>query len=408
MEGMRLAWRNLWRNRTRTLITLASIAFCTATLIMADGLTRGMVTDLEHNVTQLFAGEAQIHAEDYRRERSIYQTVELSDETIGALAEQGIELVPRLFGFGLVSNGPKSAGGAFWGIDPQKESTIFELARHVDKGSFVDVDKPGEIVVGRKLAKILSVGVGDELIVVVGAADGSIGAELYKIAGILKSVADGVDRSAVLMNENDYRELFSLYGRQFHEFAANTMGKMPLDELSANMVSAVPDHETKTWRELSPALAEMSEVAGGAIWIILAIFGLAAALGVANTVLMSTYERMWEFGVLKAVGTKPRQIVLGVARETGLLALIGCVVGGAVGYLGSNYLSTVGINIEAYADGLSFQGVAFNPIMRADFDLATAIAGAVGLWVLCLVAALFPAFSAARMDPLDAMRKGDI
>lgn len=408
MEETRIAWRNLWRNRTRTLITLASIVFCSATLIMADGLSRGMISDLQHNVTQLFSGEAQIHAHDYRRERSIFQTVELADETVRTLETQGIDLVPRLFGFGLVSNGPKSAGGSFWGINPEKESTVFELAQHVDKGQFVDPATPGGVVIGRKLAKILNVTIGDELIVVVEAADGSIGAELYFVHGVLKSVADGVDRTVVLMNESDYRELFSLYGRQFHEFAANTRGEVPLEDISAAIKAVVPDHETKTWKELSPTLAEMTEVANNAIWIILAIFGLAAALGVANTVLMSTYERLWEFGVLKAVGTRPRQIVSGVARETGMLALMGCVLGAIVGIAGSSYLANVGIDITDYSEGLSMEGVAFNPIIRADVDLASALMGVTGLWVLCLIAAFFPAFSAARMDPLDAMRKGDM
>ena len=408
MEAYRIAWRNLWRNRTRTLITMASIVFCSATLIMADGLTRGMVSDLEHNVTQLFSGEAQIHAEKYRRERSIFQTVELEGETVRALEAQGIEVVPRLFGFGLVSNGPKSAGGAFWGISPEKETGTFELASYVDKGRFVTSTDEGAVVIGRKLAKILKVGVGDELIVVVEAADGSIGAELYTVAGILKSVADGVDRTVVLMNERDYRNLFSLYGNQFHEFAVNTKGEMPLDELSKAVKQLVPDHETKTWKELTPALAEMTEMANNAIVIILAIFGLAAALGVANTVLMSTYERMWEFGVLKAVGTRPRSIVFGVARETGLLALIGCILGAAAGIVGSHYLTVVGIDITAYSDGLSMEGVAFNPIIRADLSLGAAAAGVAGLWLLCVIAAFFPAYSAARMDPLEAMRKGDM
>ena len=408
MEAYRIAWRNLWRNRTRTLITMASIVFCSATLIMADGLTRGMVSDLEHNVTQLFSGEVQIHAEKYRRERSIFQTVELEGETVRALEAQGIEVVPRLFGFGLVSNGPKSAGGAFWGISPEKETGTFELASYVDKGRFVASTDEGAVVIGRKLAKILKVGVGDELIVVVEAADGSIGAELYTVAGILKSVADGVDRTVVLMNERDYRELFSLYGDQFHEFAVNTKGEMPLDELSKTVKQLVPDHETKTWKELTPALAEMTEMANNAIVIILAIFGLAAALGVANTVLMSTYERMWEFGVLKAVGTRPRSIVFGVARETGLLALIGCILGAAAGIVGSHYLTVVGIDITAYSDGLSMEGVAFNPIIRADLSLGAAAAGVAGLWLLCVIAAFFPAYSAARMDPLEAMRKGDM
>ncbi len=408
MESFRIAWRNLWRNRTRTLITMASIVFCSATLIMADGLSRGMVSDLQHNVTQLFAGEAQIHAEKYRRERSIFQTVELDDATIRNLAAEGIDLVPRLFGYGLVSNGPKSAGGSFWGINPEKKADVFELAQHVDRGRFVSSADDGGIVIGRKLAKILNVGIGDELIVVVEAADGSIGAELYSVIGILKSVADGVDRTVVLMNENDYRELFSLYGRQFHEFAANTKGELELEQISATIKQAVPDHETKTWKELSPTLAEMTEVANNAIWIILAIFGLAAALGVANTVLMSTYERLWEFGVLKAVGTRPRQIVIGVARETGMLALVGCILGAAVGIAGSGYFSRVGIDITAYSEGLSMEGVAFNPIIRADLDVASALMGVTGLWVLCMIAAFFPAFSAARMDPLDAMRKGDM
>jgi ABC-type lipoprotein release transport system permease subunit len=403
---MRIAWRNLWRNRTRTLITLASIAFCTAVLVIADGLARGMMVDLERNVTQLFAGEAQIHAHKYRRERSIYQTVTLSDDVVSNLQEQGIEMTPRLFGFGLVSNGPKSAGGSFWGVKPDREESTFELANNIDQGRFIKNGDVGKIVVGRKLAKILNIGLGDELIVVVEAADGSIGAELYNIVGILKSVADGVDRTAVLMGIEDFRNLFALYGDRFHEFAVNTKGAMPPEEVAQKVAAAVPDLEIKSWKELSPTMAEMTEVAGYAIFIVLGIFGLAAGLGVANTVIMSTYERMWEFGVLKAIGTRPWRIIAGVTREVALLALIGCAIGGAIGLATSRYFVTSGINIEAYAEDLTFQGVAFNPIMRADIDPGSVAIALIGMWVLCVVAAFFPALSAARKDPLDAMRNG--
>ena len=260
MEGIRIAWRNLWRNRTRTLITMASyrVLFCNPDHGGWVGARHGERSETQRHAAVCWGsadtrGKIPPRAVDFSDRRS------WRDETVRSLEEQGIALVPRLFGFGLVSNGPKSAGGSFWGINPEKEREVFDLANHMDKGRFVSSNDEGGIVIGRKLAKILNVSIGDELIVVVEAADGSIGAELYSVVGILKSVADGVDRTVVLMNERDYRELFSLYGRQFHEFAANTNGEMPLETISETIKRFVPDHETKTWKELSPTLAEMTE-----------------------------------------------------------------------------------------------------------------------------------------------------
>ena len=124
MESIIVAWRNLWRNRTRTGITLASVMLNTAILIMGYALLLGMVEQMKGNAIQLYTGDVQVHAEGYRRDRSIYKTVAW-DDGLAKFESQGVYAAPRLFGYGLISSGPKSAGASFWGVSPAAEKNGF-------------------------------------------------------------------------------------------------------------------------------------------------------------------------------------------------------------------------------------------------------------------------------------------
>ena len=402
LATLRYGWRNLWRNGRRTAITLGAVALSTAILIISRGLITGLLDGAVRNATQLSVGEVQIHAPGWLADRSMFVALPAPEQILAALDAAGLAAAPRSYGDGLVAHDTKSAGALFWGVDPARERGAFDLAAHVADGAFLEDRPTGGVVLGRKLARTLGVGPGDELVVVVEAADGSLGNELYRVQGVLKAVSETVDRAAAILHREDFDTLFVAGGR-VHEVAAGSRGRRPLAEVEALAVAAAPDQDVRTWRRLLPMLSDMLANIDGLLWIIAAIFFLTAGLGVMNTMLMATHERVHEFGVLKALGTSPWRIAGDVAVESLVLAAFGTLLGVALGGAAALWLGAHGIDTVRLAGETSFAGVAFDPVWRATVRAGDLVSPVLMMWLTSVVAALYPAVLAARLDPVRAM-----
>jgi ABC-type antimicrobial peptide transport system permease subunit len=180
---------------------------------------------------------------------------------------------------------------------------------------------------------------------------------------------------------------------------------MDLDAVEAAVAAIAPGNEVRSWRSLLPMLTDMLSMVDVALWIVGAIFFLAAGLGVMNTMLMATYDRMREFGVTKALGASPWRIARDVAIEAGTLAVLATMAGAAAGLAACLLFARYGIDMSAFGGSISFAGVAFDPVWRTRFDLSYAPGPMAAMWAVCIVAALYPAALAARLEPVDAMRR---
>ena len=399
-----LAWRNLWRNSRRTVITLMAVALSTALLMMTDALMIGFIEHAVKNATNISVGEAQIHDPDYLTEHSMYDTVDNAEQVMATLDEEGIPAAPRSFGFGLLSNGAKSAGAQFWGIDPRRERDAFDLPTHIipGMGSFITEDMRGKIVLGKKLAKTLQAEPGSELVIVVQAADGSLGNELYVVAGVLKTIGDAIDRGAAILHREDFERLFVSGGR-IHEIAVNSRGTLTLPELATLLKQMAPAQEIKTWRLLLPILSDFMNTIDVTMWIFMSIFLIAAGLGVMNTMIMATHERIHEFGVIKALGATNARIFRDVAAEAVLLGFLSTLLGVMIGFVGCYFLQTRGIDTSAWAQDTSFGGVAFDPIWRGAIRAASIYVPVTLMWLICFFASVYPAVLMVRLKPVDAI-----
>lgn len=404
MRLLKTSWRNLWRNPRRTLITMSAVTLNTAVLIATYALIDGMMVGAVSNITNVVIGEAQAHAPEYLSDRSLYKTVEGADQILSAADSLGVGAAPRMYGYGLIAHGSKSAGALFWGVEPELERKAFDLPLHLLEGEFLSSEYVRGMVIGRKLAKSLNVQIGSEVVVVVQGADGSLGNDLYTISGIIKTVSDGIDRGAALMNSRDFRELY-VYSGEPHEIAFNSRAALSTDELSARIASLSPVNEIKTWQELLPFLADMVDVFDVMMLVFGAIFFLAAGLGVTNTMLMSTFERIPEFGMRKALGESPFRILLSVITEALLLSLVAALVGAVIGALGSWWLEVNGIDTSSFASAYTISGVAFDPYWRAVVRLNSILIPSLTIIITCAVATLYPALIAARLDPVKAMSR---
>ena len=402
MKITKLSWRNLWRNPTRTNVTISAVALCIAVLIIFQSMIVGLIEKAKFTTTNLIIGEVQIHAEGYLDDRSIYKSLQNTEEIHLIAKENNIGLVERSYGFGLISSGTKSAGTQFWGINPESELQHFDFANHIDKGNFLTNTSLKKIVLGRKLANSIAADIGTELVVFVQGADGSLGNELFYVAGILKNMADNVDRGAAMILRKDFDILFSA-NNLIHEIALNSKGRLESEEIQKLLSAKTIGVDVETWQQLMPTIALMTEKMSVFMRTFFSlIFGIAASLGVMNTMIMSTYDRMREFGIIRAIGTTPWRILKQISLEAILLTTIASVIGVVVGLSVALYFQKYGFDVSG-GGNMSFGGVVMDPVWRASVSVGIVLLPVVLLMLVSIVASIYPASIAARIKPVEAI-----
>ena len=402
MKLVKMSWRNLWRNPTRTNVTITAVALCIAILIIFQSLIIGLIGKAVYNTTNLVVGEVQIHAAGYLDDRSIYKSLKNVEEIRAVAKENNIGMVERSYGFGLISSGTKSAGTQFWGIDPESELKYFDFANHIDEGNFLTKTSLKKVVLGNKLARSLAAELGTELVIFVQGADGSLGNELFYVTGILGNVADNIDRGAAIILRDDFDILFST-NNHIHEIALNSKGKLEAEEIQKLMSAKAAGVAVETWKELMPTIAIMTEkMSVFMLTMFSLIFTIAASLGVMNTLVMSTYDRMKEFGIIRAIGATPWLIIRQVSLEAILLTFLASIIGTVIGLSIAMYLQVYGIDISGKGN-LAIGGIVFDPIWRASVSLKSVFLPVVLMMLTSIVASIYPASIAARIKPVEAI-----
>ena len=402
MKTIEVSWRNLWRNRTRTNVTIAAVALCIAILIIFQSMIVGLIEKAVFNTTNLVIGEVQIHANGYLNDKSLYKDLKNTEKIKSIAKKNNIGLVERSYGFGLISSGTKSAGTQFWGVNPESELMHFDFAKHINQGTFLNSSSSNKIVLGNKLALSLAAEVGTELVVFVQGADGSLGNDLFYVSGILKNVAENIDRSAAIILENDFNILFSS-NNMIHEIALNSKGNFEAEEIQNLMSAEIKDVEIDTWKQLMPTIALMTEKMSVFMRTLFSlIFTIAAGLGVMNTMIMSTYDRMKEFGIIRAIGATPWRIIKQVSLEAIILTFIASIIGTIVGLSAALYFQKYGFVVSGQGN-FSFGGVVMDPIWKASVSLEIILLP-IGLMMLTsILSSLYPASIAARIKPVEAI-----
>ena len=402
MKTIEVSWRNLWRNPTRTNVTIAAVALCISILIIFQSMIIGLIDKAVFTTTNLVVGEVQIHAEGYLDDRSLYKYLKNTKKIKSIAKKNNIGMVERSYGYGLISSGTKSAGTQFWGVEPELELKYFDFAKHIDQGGFLNNSSSNKIVLGNKLALSLAAEVGSELVVFVQGADGSLGNELFYVSGILKNVADNIDRSAAIILKDDFNILFSA-DNMIHEIALNSKGNFTAEEIQNLIAAEIKNVEIDTWKQLMPTISLMTEKMSVFMRVLFSsIFTIAAGLGVMNTMIMSTYDRMREFGIIRAIGGTPFRIIKQVSLEAIILTFIASIIGTILGLSVALYFQKFGFDVSGKGN-LSFGGVVMDPIWKGSVSIGIVILPLILMFLVSVFSSLYPASIAARINPVEAI-----
>lgn len=400
-----IAWRNLWRQSRRTLITASAmavgIALCMSMIALSDGLYAQMFDVM---VTRKL-GHVQVHHHDFPGRRLLYDTVPQDRFEAISTTDGVTTAAARLFGYGLASSEETSAGGQIIGILPAQEQAISKLEEKLESGVFLSGEPGLQSVIGTGLADTLKLEVGGELVIVTQASDGSMTNELSEVVGIVRTGDEGIDRGGIYMHLADAQSLFALPD-QVHEIIV--LGDDPTQSPAlAEAVRAVePDNLVRTWVEADPSTAQMMGMQNVGSGILLAVVFSVAALGVLNTMLMSVFERTRELGLMAALGLNPGQVMRLILTESILLAAIAVALGGVLGGVLDGLLVVYGIDMSGGGgEGFSMQGMQFDPVIKGVVRPVGVLATLGCVFIVSVLAAFWPALRAARLRPVEAMRQ---
>ncbi len=415
---LQLAWRNLWRNPRRTFISVTAIALGYAMLLLFACLLYGLSQQMIDSGTRLGLSHMQVHAPDYYPDRSLYHTLGgrtgiAYDELLTTLtaSPQVLAAAPRVYGYGLVSGRNYAAGADLLGIDPARERQISSFHTRLVRGRFLNqhtADGANEVVLGEKLAHTIAAELGTEIILIAQAADGSLGNDLYTVVGILRTGSEAIDRGTVLMPLTATQQILSLAANRIHEIGVLTTAADVATGLAGGLerqLGGTLAVRVRAWPELSPALAEYVQLSHSSNTFLFSIIFLVAVIGVMNTMLMAVFERTRECGVLMALGLRPVHMVLLILLEASLLAGVSIALGASLGAPLVWYLQVYGLDLRNVMGELSMAGVVIDPIWYGRHDFSSYAQAALGLALVAVVSALYPAVRAARFRPVEAMRR---
>jgi ABC-type lipoprotein release transport system permease subunit len=402
MAILKMAWRNIWRNRRRTLVTVGAMTLALTVLILYTGLIEGYLRDMERNIVDLEMGDVQAHAGDYLDKPSVYTRVDSPETLLTELDGEGLHASARLLGGGLVAAGESSAGASLRGVNIERDANVSDIGEHVSNGEWLDREDPEGVVLGRRLARTLGVEIGDELVVLSQAMDGSIANDLFRVRGILQAVSDGTDRAGVFMTEESFRDFFEM-DEGAHQVIVRRSAEQELDAVVGTLRRLAPDLDVKSWRELVPSLATILDSTRSMIQIVFFVVYIVVAILILNAMLTAVFERIREFGVLKAIGVSPGRVLSIIFVESAIQTVLAILLSLTLSLPGLWYLTRVGINVGALG-GASMMGIAFNPIWYAVVTPNTFAGPMIMLLFMVFLAVLYPAFKAARISPVEAMR----
>lgn len=403
MKTFSIAYRNIFRNWRRTLVTTLAMGFAGFIMIVFAALMAGLIKTSEENAVAMDLGDIQIHAPGYRNDPDLYTRIMNADSLVKEIQKSGFYATQRLYGFGLAAAGSASAGIQLRGMDIENEATVTKIHHHVMKGDWLLNTDPKGVVIGKKLARTLGVTLGDEIVVIGQAADGSMANDLYMVRGILKSVGEAIDRSGFFMLEKTFRQLMVI-SEGAHEIAVMRHDRTSDLEAATSQIAALArGNETLNWRRLRPTIARLLDVADIQIMIMILITYIAVATVILNAMLMSVFERIRELGIMKAIGVKPSQIIRLIYLETLIQVTAASALALISGWLVSRYFQRHGIDLSSISSGASFSGVAMDPIWYTHITRESLVLPIVMLFVIAGVAVIYPAFKAALIQPVKAI-----
>lgn len=399
-----LAWRNIWRNKVRSMLIMSSVALGLFAGIFVLALYEGMLRARVRTVIDREVAHLQIHHPRFKDDYDPAFLLGDKDSMMQRLS--GLPAIRhaawRSVAQAMLSTATGSAGVQILGVAPADENVVSQLAQKIVGGANLDPAKRNAMLVGRKLADKMKLRLGSKVVLTFTDRDQNITAGAFRVSGIYRTDNTPLDELQVYVNLQTLNDYLAI-GSGGHEVAIILYDDKTVESAKQALQLRFPDQSVKTWKENSPETDYMVTSVDQFSYIIIVIIMIALAFGIINTMLMAVLERTHEIGMLTALGMNRPRVFRLILTETVLLTVVGVPVGFVGTLLTVAHFSRAGIDISSFS-GEAMSGFGFSSMIYPEFpwrSIPVVMAIVAGT---ALVSALFPSLRAIKLQPADALR----
>ena len=406
---LQLAWRNIWRNKRRTLITIGAIAFAVFLASFMRSFQKGVWDTVIDGAVNQFFGYVQIHGNGYWEDQTIDNSIEF-DDALAALPQKVNlieDVVPRIESFALASSGNLTSGVLVLGVDPEKEQALTGIADKIIEGEYLTASDDA-VIIASGLAKKLSLGLQDTLVIISQGYHGVNAAGKYPIKGIFKFGLPDLNKRLLILPLQTAAKFYGAEGR-VTTLALKIDDRKTVPTAVADLKThliPIEKFEVLEWQKLIPELVEARQLDEAGGYIVLGILYLLITFAIFGTILMMTKERSYEFGVLTAIGMRRSKLFSIIWLETIMVAMVGAVVGilmsiPLVYYFNIHPLDMAIMGEEAV---VAYEKMGIQSTLPTAFEFDIFFKQALVIFLVTSILALYPLITIMRLKPVKAMR----
>ncbi len=405
---LQLAWRNLWRNRRRTQLTMGAMIFACAILVFSLGYYDGILWNLINNATERENGHICVAAPGYFAAPTLSDYIDAKElSNLQTIINEPIKgICPRISAFALLSCGEAEMSSThpaqIIGIDPKTEKYCSRLAEDIKEGTFLS-GEPGEIIIGKSLARKLKAKTGSEVILFSSAADGSIASEILSVQGIFDSDDTMRDSSLAFMDIKQAQTTFALEGR-VHSLRIFSKDPLRAEEI-AKLINLNKNLEATSWQQMFPQVADLLKIWLNVQLFTTALYYAALALITFNTMNMAFLERRREFAVLKAIGLDRLRLATVILLESLIISGLSATVGVIIGSVLNFYLYYYPLDLSRWLQTIAWGGSTMKPVLLAVPSFISVFMPFAAMLLLGIFVALLPNYRLYRLKPVEALRE---
>lgn len=400
-----MAWRNIWRNKVRSLIITGSVAMGLLAGLFVLSLYKGMLTDRVNTVIREEVAHLQIHHSSFKEDYDPVFVIGDGQKILDRLA--GMDAVEtfttRTIGQGMVATGTGSSGIEIVGVDPEKENTVSRLNAKIIEGDGFKVTKKNQVIIGKKLADKMHLKISSKAILTFTDRESNIISSAFRVAAIYQTHNAPRDERMVFVRQGDLGPLLSV-DNGFHEIAVLLKSDEAIDAVSAKLKRAFPALKIETWKGLSPETKLMIDTTDQYSYIFIAIIMFALSFGIINSMLMAVLERSREIGMLLALGMNRMRVFTMILTETIFLTLSGTPAGILIAWAIVTFYNHYGLDI-ATVGGEAMSSFGFSTIIYPEFPWEKMVTEMIIVVSAAFISSLFPAVKAIRLQPVEALQK---
>ena len=424
-----IAWKNIWRNRMRSLIVMIAVTIGMIGGIFSSAVFKGMSDQRVKEAIKYETSHIQIHHPKFMENQELKYTLENPERMAGEIGSMPqVQSVSRRMEIPvMIKSTATGTGVQLMGIDPDKErevtaiyDAVYDSTDLIEQYGFEDPQRISgflkdscgtyfgrktrwqQIVIGEELAKQLKVDVKSKVVVNLQTTDGNLSGGVFRVAGIYRITNSAFENTVAFVEKDVLAELTGLRTGSTHELAIRLEDDGELNAMMSQLETKYPDLNIMSWKDIQPELGMITEWLDVMLYFVMVIILLALGFGIVNTMLMVVMERVKELGMLMAIGMNRMRVFTMIMLETIFLSLTGGVIGMAVAALLVNYFGNAGINLKAFAQG--FEAMGYNPMLYPQIGTAFYFSITVLIILTAIVASVYPAIKALRMNPAEALR----